>query len=148
MLFRSVYFGLCSSRDLSWCGVAPLLPKRLVRNSRGLTERKVSAALDRLDRDRFIVIDSATDELAIRTFIRHDEVMKQPNVVKAMGEAMKRVHSERLYEVIVDELGRDYYDHPNYSGWNTLRETFPKVWAQVEEMGSRNPSVNPSEMGS
>lgn len=142
-----VYFGLCSSRDLSWCGVAPLLPKRLVRNARGLTERKVSAALERLSHDRFIVVDTDTDELAVRTFIRHDEVMKQPNVVKAMAEALKRVHSDRLHEVIVDELARDYHDNPAYSGWNTLRECFPKVWAQVEEMGYRNPSANPSEMG-
>ena len=38
-----VYLGICSSRDLSWCGVAPLLPKRLIRNSRNVNERKVRA---------------------------------------------------------------------------------------------------------
>ena len=140
---QGVYFGLCSSRDLSWCGVAPLLPKRLVRNARGLTERKVSAALDRLNHDRFIVIDSATDELAIRTFIRHDEVMRQPNVVKAMANALDRVHSDHLVDVIVDELARDHYEHPAYAGWETLANTFPKVMAKVEEKGYGNPSDFP-----
>lgn len=142
-----VYLGICSSRDLSWAGVAPLLPKRLIRNSRNLTERKVTAALDRLERDRFLVIDTDTDELTVRTFIRHDEVMRQPNVVKAMGAALARVHSQRLREVIVDELARDYYEHPNYPGWRTLADGFPKVFAEVEERGFSNPSPNPSDRG-
>mgnify|MGYP003501727812 FL=1 len=143
-----VYLGICSSRDLSWAGVAPLLPKRIVRNSRGQTERKVMAALDRLERDRFLVIDTDTDEMAVRTFIRHDEVMRQPNVVKAMGAALDRVHSEHLREVIMDEIGRDYYEHPTYAGWNALADGFPKVWAQVQERGFGNPSANPLPKGS
>lgn len=142
-----VYLGICSSRDLSWAGVAPLLPKRLIRNSRGMNERRVTTALARLERDRFVVIDTDTDELAVRTFIRHDEVMRQPNVVKAMVAALGRIHSAPLRDVIFDELARDFYEHPEYPGWNTLQNHDPKAFAEVEERGFANPSANPFERG-
>lgn len=144
---QTVYFGLLTSRDLSWCGVAPLLPQRLVRNSHGMTERKVTTALDRLSKGRFIVIDRSTAELAVRTFVRHDEVMRQPNVAKAMATAFAKVHSERLQEVILDEVARDFIEHPEYPGWKALANCFPKVMGKVEEKACRNPSANPSEMG-
>lgn len=144
---QSVYFGIISSRDLSWCGVAPLLPQRLVRNAAGLTERKIASALDRLCKDRFVVIDRDTAELAVRTFVRHDEIMRQPNVVKAMATALDRVHSDRLRDVILDEVARDYVENPGYPGWKTLENSFPMVSAKVHEKASRNPSANPSEMG-
>ena len=141
---QSIYFGIISSRDLSWCGVAPLLPQRLVRNAQGLTERRVAAALDRLARDRFVVIDRDTAELVVRTFVRHDEVMRQPNVVKAMATALDRVHSRRLRDVILEEVARDFVEHPEYPGWRALADHYPKVMAEVHEKASGNPSANPS----
>lgn len=144
---QSVYFGIISSRDLSWCGVAPLLPQRMVRNATGLTERKVASALDRLSKDRFVVIDRDTAELAVRTFVRHDEIMRQPNVVKAMATALDRVHSDRLRDVILDEVARDLIENPDYAGWKTLANCFPKVMAEVQEKSSGNPFTNPSAKG-
>jgi hypothetical protein len=144
---QTIYFGILSSRDLSWCGVAPLLPQRFTRNAHGLTERKVTAALDRLSKDRFVVIDRTTAELAVRTFVRHDEIMRQPNVVKAMATALDRVHSDRLRDVILEEVARDFIENPEYPGWKTLANCFPKVMAMVHEKSSGNPSANPSTKG-
>jgi len=144
---QTIYFGILSSRDLSWCGVAPLLPQRFTRNAHGLTERKIGSALDRLAKERFVVIDRSTAELAVRTFVRHDEVMRQPNVVKAMATALGRVHSDRLRDVILEEVARDFIENPAYPGWKTLADSFPKVMAEVQEKSSGNPSANPSMKG-
>lgn len=138
-----VYLSLISSRDLSWCGVAPLLPKRLTGNSKGLNERKVVTALDQLDASRFVILDHDTSEIAVRTFIHHDQVMQQPNVAKAMGRALNLVHSQSLRASIEDELARELATEPNYAGWEALRKAYPDLYAKVSENPSRNPSGNP-----
>ena len=145
---QNVFFALISSRDLSWCGVVPYLPKRLARNASDLTERKVVAAIARLSDTRFVVVDDETDEILVRRFIHHDEVMKQPNVAKGMATSTKRVHSQHLSAVIIDELARELADEPDLKGWAAVRSSFPELFDQVcakaSGKGFGNPSVNPS----
>lgn len=148
---QNVFFALISSRDLSWCGVLPHLPKRLARNASDLTERKVTAAISRLRDERFVVIDDDTDELLVRRFVHYDEVMKQPNVAKGMATAMSRVHSQHLSSIMLDELGREMVDNSDFKGWASLRASFPELFEQVcakaSAKGSANPSDNPFERG-
>ena len=102
------YFAMLSHRDLSWCGVAPLLPQRYATLAADLTATKVRAALDRLTRARFVVMDDNTAEIAARTFVRHDGIMKQPNVIIAALKAWDKVHSEAIREAIRQEFARAY----------------------------------------
>ncbi len=102
------YFALISSEDLSWCGVAPLLPSRLARLSRDGSNAKAAKALAGLEESRFILVDRETDEVAVRTFVRHDGIMKQPNVLCAAIKAWGKVHSLALREGIRDEFGKAY----------------------------------------
>lgn len=101
-----VYFMLLSSRDLSYCGVTPLLPKRLTLLSTDLTERKVLASLKHLAQRRYLVVDEGTAEVLVRTYVRHDGILKQPNLVRAMNKAYDKVHSEHIREAIRDELSK------------------------------------------
>ena len=139
------YFSLISSRDLSWCGVAPALPKRIARNSRGVTERKVVAALADLAARGLIVMDDETDEILVRRFIHYDEVMRQPNVAKAMCRATNLVRSQRIRAAIVTELRREIEEQPDYKGWDSVRAAFPELFEEVTSKGYANPSPNPSE---
>lgn len=141
---QNTYLMLISSRDLSWCGVAPLLPKRLARLAKGQTERKVTASIDQLEAASFVVTDVDTDEILVRRFIHYDEVIKQPNVAKAMCSATNRVHSQRIRAAIDDELGREFHEEPDLKGWDAIRSSFPEVYAKA----SANPSANPSAKGS
>ena len=104
------YWALLSSPDLSWCGVAPLLPQRLAKLSRDGNAAKISRALAGLEAQRFILIDSETVEVAVRTFVRHDGVMKQPNVLCAAIKAWGKVHSEPIREALRDEFRRAYVE--------------------------------------
>lgn len=142
-----VYFAILSSRDLSWCGVNPLLPQRFTTVSRGLTEKRVRASLDALATARFLVIDGNTAEVGVRTFVRHDDILNQPNVTKAMGRAFGLVRSEAIQRSLVTELGRAFQDDPEAKGWPSLRVAYPELFRQVTEKAlpksSRNPSANP-----
>lgn len=141
---QTTYLALLGSVDLSWCGVAPLIPRRLVGASSDLTERRVRQSLDELAARRLLVIDTDTAEVAVRTYVRHDGILKQPNVTKAMVRALDRIHSDLLRSAVISELGRLLKDEPNLRGWATIRAAFPEVFDQINGKGSGNPSRNPS----
>ena len=140
---QTVYLALISSPDLSWCGVAPLLPKRLVRNASDFTERKVKAAMETLATARFLIIDHDTAEVLVRSYVRHDGILKQPNVTKALVRAMDRVHSDPLREAVKDELGRLMSEESDLRGWDTIRSEWPELFDELISKGSRNPSPKP-----
>lgn len=139
-----VYFSLISSRDLSWCGVAPLLPKRIARNFADGSDRKVTNSLSRLERGNFLVVDRDTSEVLVRSYVRHDGILKQPNVTKALVRAMDRVHSDRLLVAVKAELGRHLADEPDLKGWATIRSGWPELFAELQAKGKPNPSAIPS----
>ena len=140
---QMTYLSLISSPDLSWCGVAPLLPQRTARLAADLTEAKVRAALDELQGRRFLVIDDATAEIAVRSYVRHDGILKQPNVTKAMVKALLRIHSDDVAGVIRDELARELRENPDAKGWPSVRSEQPELFAELQEKASQNPSPDP-----
>ena len=141
---QTVYSSLISSPDLSWCGVAPLLPQRIARNASDLTERKVRTAFGALTARRFLVIDNETAEILVRSYVRHDGILKQPNVTKALVRALDRVHSPALVEAVKVELARLLADEPDHKGWDTIRSGWPELFTELHAKGQPNPSANPS----
>ncbi len=157
---QGLYDALSTHPDISWCGVLPLVPARFVDLASDYTEPKVRTLIKGLDKARFLVVDPSTGELCVRTFIRWDEVLKVPNVTKAMGRAFYLVHSERIQNAILTELARDLDDFPDLAGWSALKASYPELMDLVSMTlegipsgkGSPNPSANgsanPSAMGS
>lgn len=143
-----VYFAVLSSKDLSWCGVNPLLPQRFAGIACDITERRALAAFDVLAERRFLIADHDTAEVAARTFVRHDDILQQPNVTKAMGRAIGLVRSHTIREAIIAELTRAHRELPDAKGWGSLRLAYPELFAEVIGKGSGNPSPNPSRKAS
>lgn len=155
---QQVYLAIMLSEDMSWCGVAPLLPQRLVKFAADLTERKVRTAISGLASARFVVVDEATAEVLIRSYVRHDGILKQPNVTKAMVAAIGKVHSPTLRSVVIAELGRLMREDPpperapetetggrkqKENGWWILHDQFSLLYEEILK-ASRNPFGNPS----
>ena len=103
---QQVYLALLSSSDLSYAGVCPLLPGRIAGRAADLTKAKVQAALRVLERTRFIVVDAETDEILVRSYVRHDGILKQPNMLAATIKAWALIHSEKIQQAILIELER------------------------------------------
>jgi hypothetical protein len=142
---HDVYVALMTSQDLSWCGVMPYIPKRLARFSADLTERRVIGALSELENLRMVIVDRSTEELLVRTYIRHDGLLKKPNIARAMEKALVRVHSGDIRAAIIQELGRVYLDDPGMPCWDALSaELMIDVSAASERMGSNySPNYSP-----
>lgn len=138
---HDVYAALLTTHDLSWCGVAPLLPQRLVSWSADLDLKKVTRALQSLASDeagRFLVLDDATGEVLVRSYVRHDDLLKQPNVTKAMIRSLPRVRSAELRDAVAAELGRKLKEEPDLKGWRIIELEAPQLFQRVLDTPSGN----------
>lgn len=131
-----LYLQLLTSATLTYAGVADWRPKRIAALAAGRTPKQTEDAARELVNGLFVVIDDETEEVLIRSFLKHDGLLQKPNVAKAMVTAYGQVYSMTLKGVIVHELQRIHEKYPEWRGF---------VVGEVQAL-LRNRSVNPSEL--
>lgn len=136
---QHLYIAIWTSAGLSYAGVADWRPARLSKVAADLTPEKVVEAGLILHRDLYIVVDEETEEVLIRSFIRNDGLMDQPNVAAAMVTDYAKIASPAIRGVIVHELQRLFEEAPELKGWKD-----PKSGKERASTLLGNPSVNPS----
>jgi len=106
---KLVYFLVITHQKLTRCGALDLMPSRWAKAT-GLTPAAVHAALDELAAARFVFIDTTTEELVVRSKVKHDKPGTWTQV-KAVWRAWETVESERLRAWLAwsfpDECWRD-----------------------------------------
>lgn len=133
-LEQHLYVVLNSHRSLSNCGVADWRPNRLVTRARTWTEEQARDAAAVLIERLFVLVDEDTEEVLVRSWVRHDGLMKQPKMATAMAAAYGEVASRALRGVIIHELLRLREEEPDLKGWGSEKAL---------ELLSK-PSVDPS----
>lgn len=103
---QQVYCMLISYSTRNLAGVLPLTLKRWAKSTRDGSVANVSEALAELETARFVVVDWDTEEVLIRTYIRNDEVYRQPNLMKSARKSALQTESESLRWALHDELSR------------------------------------------
>lgn len=101
---QRLYFQLLSQPDVSMCGVVTLAERRW---SMQVADQSVEAITDdiaALEGERFIVVDRVTQEVLVRSYVRHDEAWRSPNGMKGIDSAVRSVLSGRLKSVCRGEL--------------------------------------------
>lgn len=139
---QHMWFTLLSQPRLSYCGVLDYLPTRLAQLAAKSSVRSIQSAVNSLVAADFVSVDPETGELLIRTFVRHDGLLTQPNMTKAMAKDYEAVLSGRLQKAIEAELSRAYADDPDMKGWPALAASYPNLHAKVTRKGSRKGSAN------
>lgn len=120
-----LYLHLTSCPSLRFSGVADWRPPKIaamaaetaapdVEWTAGLLEHPESGC------EPFLVIDRDTEEVLIRSFIKHDGLMKSPNMTTAMVNAYKEVASTPLRAVIIGQLVRLKESEPDLAGWSRV----------------------------
>ncbi|QMV86345.1 hypothetical protein HW450_06520 [Corynebacterium hindlerae] len=154
---QRLFFVLLSLPSLNHAGVGDWRPKRLAKLCSDWTVDDVEEAAGELIHGLFILIDEETEEFLIRSFVRNDPLMKQPNMATAMAKKLAEVGSNELRGVVVFELKRLRVDDPSLPGWksksaqNLLNQVSvdPSVYplgdgsVKGSEKGSVKGSVNP-----
>lgn len=134
------YDAIVSQQALTYVGVLDYRPGRLAVLADGATTRKVEQAVAQLEAARYVVIDRQTEELLIRTYVRHDGVLDRVNMGKAVARAFAKVISLELRQAILAELARHYREHPSLAGWHGIKELSPDVMTSIHDVASLFPS--------
>ncbi|MFF8817303.1 hypothetical protein ACF07D_04795 [Leucobacter sp. NPDC015123] len=131
-------------------GVCDWRPKRLAAMATGISAADVEAMATELIAGYFIVVDEDTEEVAVRSYVKHDGVMKQPNMAVTMANDWTGVASERIRAVIAFEVQKLKIEQPGLPGWKSERHletilSFSGV--DVKNDPSVDPSVEGGSMG-
>lgn len=120
---QHLYLLLWTSPSLSFCGVHDWRPGRLSHLSQGFTEEHTKTVADCLTARHFIVVDHETEEVLIRSWARHDEVLKQPRLAVSFVHAYADTYSATLRSVLVYELSKIQKKSPSLTCWKDSRVT-------------------------
>lgn len=164
---QRMYFFLLSQRDLSFCGVLGLRMRRWARSAKGLTAAQVEEDLEGLAQPfqqgfsdgssgepgrPLIVVDEDTEEVFIRSLIRHDGIWKIPNLLKSAREAATLVESRTILAELLEELRRIPVEESESKHVKAIMADFIGDLERSLDKGSGNPppkgSANPSAKGS
>ena len=137
-----LYFVLISHPTMNRAGVGTWHAGRLSGLCSSWSRPVVESAARELVDGRFIVIDEDTDEFLVRTFVRHDGLMKQRNLATTMAREFAAVGSRSIKGVVVWELRRLHEEHPEFKGWES-DEALALLKKRAIDPSS-DPSVDPS----
>ncbi|RKW71769.1 hypothetical protein [Galactobacter caseinivorans] len=116
-----LYELLLTHPGLSYAGVCDWNPKRLAMMSTGVTADMVEAAGTALQAARFIYIDGQSDEVLVRSFLRHDGLLKNPKLSVSMANSFGAVASQGIQKVIVRELQKLAHEYPEWAAFRVER---------------------------
>lgn len=128
---QHLYWMLSTHPDLSYVGVTDWRTARLAPMAADATREGIQETAEQLQEKRFVFIDEDTEEILIRSFMRHDGLLKQPKLSISMVNAYGSVSSKPIREVITFELQRLYAEYPE---WAAFRQE--KVMALVKGKGT------------
>lgn len=114
---QHTYLMLTSNKDITYCGLLDFVPGRFVDQTHGLTDVRFKASIRVLERQKYVVVDRKTQELLVRSFIRHDKILARRNIGNACARALGKVHSTLIREAILHELARLWDEDSAREGW-------------------------------
>lgn len=133
---QHLYMLLLSDPRLSYCGVTDWHPGKLAQRSGENRGRDTLIAGAELAEAHFVVIDEDTEEVLIRSYLKHDPLMKNPRLAVTMAKDFGVVASNKIRAAIVWELQRLKKAQPDLGAWEK---------PQVKTVLRQN-AVNPREM--
>jgi len=114
---QHLYLLLLSHPDLNYAGVCDWRPGRLARMTDGETVESVTRDANELERAAFIIRDDETEEICVRSFVKHDGLMKQPLLGVSMANAYGGVASPQIRKVIAWEVQKLNGREPDLAAW-------------------------------
>jgi len=141
---QHLYMLLLSHPTLSYAGVADWKPGRLAAMTHGATAESVIADAGALREGIFIVVDADSEEVLVRSFIKHDGLMKQPKLVVSMANAYAAIASRTIREVVAFEVQKLRTKEPELNAWG-VKQVQTVLAAKGCDMHTVTPPVTPND---
>lgn len=91
-----LYMMLVSQPVVSLVGTLVYGPRKWSRLAGGLTLEQLEQLVERLEAERYVLVDRETEELLIRSFVKHDEPWRLPNLLTGARLAYRAVESDTI----------------------------------------------------
>ena len=135
---QRVFMLALTQPGLSYSGIVPYTLRRWQTLAADSTIPKIRRAVRALQEARFVVVDEETEELCVRTFIRHDGVLDSPNICRATVRDFAAITSPLLRCVVVCEVLKLIDEDPrpgNEKSWDEvltpwLQRTLPGTFGE------------------
>jgi hypothetical protein len=118
---QHLYMTMWAHPELSYCGVLDWRPGRLAALAAGWDAHAIRTFADCLASRHFIVIDEETEEVLVRSWVRWEEILKQPRLSVSYVKAFSVVASNVLRSVLVHELTKIKKGAPELVGFKDQR---------------------------
>jgi hypothetical protein len=103
---QRVYMLLVTQPNISAAGMLPMTIGRWSAMAADTTPEEVRGALVRLAADRWVALDEVTEELLVRSFVRHDNGYRNSKRRPVIRDAAGEIESRTLRQVLAVELVR------------------------------------------
>ena len=114
---QHLYMYLLSAPSLTYAGVADWRPGRIAALTAGLTADDVVVAARGLQAKAFVYCDDDTEEIFVRSFVKHDGLLKHARIPVAMANDFAAIVSQPIQEFFVHELKRERERSPELKCW-------------------------------
>jgi hypothetical protein len=114
---QHLYFTLLISATINNAGVADWRPVRLSALASGWTAAEIEEDGRELEAARFIVVDEATEEVLLRSFVRHDDILIGPKTAQGMANAYRQIVSLKIRAAVCREVARVRAETPESTAW-------------------------------
>lgn len=145
-----LYMYLLTSPSLSYVGVADWRPARIAPLSGGMTADMVRGFAAELEQSRFAFVDESTEEVLVRSFLKHDGLLLNPNMWKSIGNDFAGVGSEKLRGVVAEEgrkLRNEFPEGMETSKGGTVNPWSSQYLSTLLDTPSHTPGETPSREG-
>ncbi len=101
---QHLYFLLLTSPTLNLAGVSDWRPERIASLADNWTPDDVRDAAYILGARRYILTDESTEEVLVRTLVKHDGILRNPKTAVGMVSAWTGTYSKRLRAAVAGEV--------------------------------------------
>lgn len=116
---QHLYLLLLTDPDRSYCGVVDWRPARIVQRAAEWTLIECMRAAVELSYTHFLVFDQDTEEVMVRSYLRHDGLLLQPRLAISVTNAFGVIGSNKIRAVVVHELTRLRKEQPELAAWDS-----------------------------
>lgn len=112
-----LYLQLLSHATMSYAGVVDWRPKRIAGLSSNGSAAEVESRAARLQEHGFVLVDDDTEEILVRSFVKHDGLLKHPKLPVSLALAFAAIGSRKIRRVVAFELQKHFEREPDLAAW-------------------------------
>lgn len=145
---QHLYFALITDPELSYAGISDWRPKRIAGKAEAWLPDMIEVAAHELTAARFVLICERTEEALVRSFLRHDGVLKNAKLAVSAANAISNIASNDLRAIAVGEAIRAKKENPEWTAWkhDAIKSVLAREAIDAAEVDPFGPNLAP-ELG-